>query len=124
MNKDAEYVSGQGQGADQAINDPKCDHVWVEDDDCTTHCDKCNIPQRDVVYPLSTHLEDVLFKERRRLNMLSDMGEAGRICWMMIEAVGEYEHGSADLHVGNGSIQLADYAAVVEDLILVILNQS
>ncbi len=77
-----------------------------------------------MMYPLTTHLEDVFFKERRRLGMLEELGESGRICNMMIEAVGEYEHGSADLHVGNGSIQLGDYAAVVEDLILVILSQS
>ncbi len=76
------------------------------------------------VYPTTRNLEDVFFMERRRLGMLDDLGESGRICWQMIEAVGEYEHG-ADLPMcGDQQLQLPEYAAVVGDLILIILNQA
>ena len=34
--------------ADYGIVCSKIGHLWVEDDDCTTHCDRCDVWQGDV----------------------------------------------------------------------------
>lgn len=70
-------------------------------------------------YPIATALEDVLFEARRKTELpMEKTGAIAAYCFKMIEAVGEYEHGSVDL---PWKFTLETYAKVIEDMIEILV---